>query len=97
MKAEPFTVNLTGLDRLVLMTDGGKDGSSYDHAVWANARLIKKDGTSVWLDALKYETGWAGWNVPLMNRNSQGKGISIAGKSMITEYSVMLTVYWYML
>lgn len=80
MKAEPFTVNLTGLDRLVLMTDGGKDGSSYDHAVWANARLIKKDGTSVWLDALKYETGWAGWNVPLMNRNSQGKGISIAGK-----------------
>lgn len=80
MKAEPFTVNLTGLDRLVLMTDGGKDGSSYDHAVWANARLIKKDGTSVWLDALKYKTGWAGWNVPLMNRNSQGKGISIAGK-----------------
>ena len=54
-KAEPFTVDLKGVDKLVLVTSGGPDGSSYDHAVWANARLIKPNGTSVWLDSISYE------------------------------------------
>lgn len=80
MKAEPFVVELEGVNKLVLITDGGEDGNGNDHAVWANARLIKKDGTSVWLNALKYEAGWAGWNVPLINKNSQGKAITVAGK-----------------
>ena len=80
MKAESFVVELEGVNKLVLITDGGEDGNGNDHAVWANARLIKKDGTSVWLDALKYEAGWAGWNVPLINKNSQGKAIAVAGK-----------------
>ena len=47
-KAEPFVVDLKGVDKLVLVTAGGPDGTDYDQAVWANARLIKADGTAVW-------------------------------------------------
>ena len=39
-KAEPFVVDLKGVDKLVLVTAGGPDGTDYDQAVWANDRLI---------------------------------------------------------
>ena len=59
-KAEPFAVDLKGVDKLVLITAGGPDGSDYDQAVWGNARLIKADGTAVWLDEVPFEYGVAG-------------------------------------
>lgn len=80
MKARKFVVELGSSDKLVLITDGGPDGNGNDHAVWANARLYKKDGTYVWLDDLNYASGYAGWSVPMKNRNVQGKPVSIAGQ-----------------
>ena len=80
MKAEAFSVDLTGLDRLVLLTEGGEDGSGWDHAVWAEARLIRKDGTSVWLDEVPYVYGWAGEGEILYNKNQDDGPIAIAGK-----------------
>lgn len=79
-KAEPFVVNIKGCDKLVLITSGGPDGSSYDHAIWGNARLIAADGSSVWLDQVPYEYGIAGWGNPMMNVNASGKPINIAKK-----------------
>ena len=79
-KAEPFTVDLKGVDKLVLVTSGGPDGSSYDHAVWANARLIKPNGTSVWLDSISYEYSVTGWGNPKLNKNIYDNDIIIAGK-----------------
>lgn len=79
-KAEPFVVDLKNVDKLVLITAGGPDGSSYDQAVWGNARLIKADGTSVWLDEIPYEYGVAGWAKPKMNVNAYDHEIFIGGK-----------------
>lgn len=79
-KAEPFVVDLKGVDKLVLITAGGPDGSDYDQAVWGNARLIAADGTSVWLDEVPFEYGVAGWAKPKMNINAYDKEIYIAGK-----------------
>lgn len=79
-KAQPFTVDVKGLDKLVLVTAGGPDGTDYDQAVWANARLIKADGTAVWLDQIPYEYGVAGWAKPKMNTNAYDHEIFIAGK-----------------
>ncbi len=96
VKAEPFVVSLKGLDKLVLVTEGGKDGSSYDHAVWGNARLIKKDGTFVWLDELRYESGKAGWGNPMINKNVYGNQIAIVGKKYphgVTCHADGLLVY----
>lgn len=80
MKAEPFSVDLKGVEKLVLLTSGGPDGSDSDHAVWANARLIAADGSSVWLDEVPFEYGVAGWAQPKMNKNASDKEILIAGK-----------------
>ena len=79
-KAAAFSVDLKGLDKLVLVTAGGPDGTDYDQAVWANARLIKADGTAVWLDEVPYEYGVAGWAKPKMNTNAYDHEIVIAGK-----------------
>lgn len=79
-KAEPFSVDIKGVEKLVLITSGGPDGSSYDQAAWGNARLIAADGTSVWLDEVPFEYGVAGWDKPRMNVNAYGKGVVIAGK-----------------
>lgn len=78
--AEAFAVDVKGMEKLVLVTTGGSDGSDFDHAVWGNARLIAADGTTVWLDQLKYEYGKAGWDRPRMNINAYGKPLSIGGK-----------------
>ena len=79
-KAEPFAVDLKGVDKLVLITAGGPDGSDYNQAVWGNARLIKADGTAVWLDEVPFEYGVAGWAKPKMNINAYDHEIFIAGK-----------------
>ena len=79
-KAEPFAVDLKGVDKLVLITAGGPDGSDYDQAVWGNARLIKADGTAVWLDEVPFEYGVAGWAKPKMNINAYDHEIFIGGK-----------------
>ena len=78
--AETFIVDVKGMDKLVLVTTGGSDGSDYDQAVWGNARLIATDGSSVWLDLVKYEYGKAGWDKPRMNINAYGKPLSVGGK-----------------
>ncbi|MEG1748305.1 MAG: SUMF1/EgtB/PvdO family nonheme iron enzyme [Tannerellaceae bacterium] len=78
--AAPFVVDLKGVDKLVLITSGGPDGSEYDQAVWGNARLIAADGTSVWLDEIPFEYGIAGWAKPKMNINAYDKEIYIGGK-----------------
>ena len=80
-KAEKFVVNLKGSDKLVLTTQGGPDGSSYDQAVWGNARLIAADGSFVWLDKLPFEYGVAGWDRPRINVNAYNNPVKIAGKS----------------
>lgn len=79
-KAEPFSVDLKGVEKLVLLTSGGPDGSDYDHAVWGNARFIKPDGTSVWLDELPYDYAVVGWAKPKMNINAYDKEIIMADK-----------------
>jgi formylglycine-generating enzyme required for sulfatase activity len=79
-KAEKFTVDLKNVDKLILITSGGPDGSDYDQAVWGNARLIAADGSSVWLDEIPYEYGVAGWAKPKMNINAYDKKLVIGGK-----------------
>lgn len=67
--------------KVVLNTEGGPDGSNYDHAVWANARLVKAGGSSVWLDQLSYEYAVTGWGNPVKNTNINGQPIRIGGKT----------------
>ena len=80
MKAEAFSLDLAGMDKLVLITDGGEDGSGWDHAVWAEARLVRKDGSFVWLDDIRYAYGKAGEGSVIYDKNADNEPIRIAGK-----------------
>jgi len=53
--AEATVVNvalLAGARQMVLKVSDGGDGPSHDHADWADARIVLKDGTSMWIDQL---------------------------------------------
>lgn len=77
-QAEKISADITGQQKLVLMTSGGPDGYSWDWAVWANAKLIKADGSSVWLDEIKPELTRTS-NFAL-NKNIRGNKLSIGSK-----------------
>ena len=78
-KADLIVADLKGAKQLVLYTDGGSDGEKSDNAVWANARLIKADGTVVWLDQMSPVKGNGLLN-PSNNKNGSGKQLSVGGK-----------------
>ena len=79
--AEKFTADVTGLDEMVLYTWGTVDGTADDQAVWANARLIAADGSSVWLNDLKDTFKDTGTGRPVFNANAKGVPVIMKGKT----------------
>lgn len=79
-KAVPMSANLTGLDRLVLVTSGGADGTDWDWGAWANARLFKADGTFVWLDELDPAYAHTGSGGIRKNKDLYGNPLKIGEK-----------------
>ncbi|MDR2954961.1 MAG: SUMF1/EgtB/PvdO family nonheme iron enzyme [Prevotella sp.] len=80
-KPETIVADLKGQDKLVLVTSGGPDGRSWDWSVWTNVRLIKTDGTSVWLDELEPVYKHSTEASVRKNVNHFGKPISIGDKT----------------
>ncbi|MCD8193559.1 MAG: NPCBM/NEW2 domain-containing protein, partial [Tannerellaceae bacterium] len=79
-QAVPMAADVTGQQKLVLITAGGPDGFDYDWGTWANARLIKADGSSVWLDDLKPSYWESGSGSLSYNKNLWNQPLQIAGK-----------------
>ncbi|MFQ9021913.1 MAG: hypothetical protein ACLR6J_12350 [Parabacteroides merdae] len=61
----------------------------------ANARLIKADGTAVWLDEVPDEYGVAGWAKAQDDANAYDHEIVIAERNTNTVCSAMRTARWY--
>ena len=57
---QTITVDITGQRFLSLKAEPGQ-AHREDHACWANAKLITKDGKTVWLDTLTPEYVKVGW------------------------------------
>jgi alpha-galactosidase len=66
--AVPVKVKIPpGAGGIILKVDTTPDGPSFDHADWAEARLILADGATVWLDELAAQSGgdfWPGDSTP---------------------------------
>ncbi len=86
-QAAPMSANLTGQTRLVLVTSAGPDGNDWDWGTWANARLIKADGSSVWLDTLTPSYWFSGSGDIRKNQDLYGNAMTIAGKKY--DHSVL--------
>lgn len=69
----PISISLSGVDQLVLRTFRNRD-SQWDYSVWAEARLITKDGRTVWLQDLKPTVAFGAFdqvNEPIQKNNVQ--------------------------
>lgn len=86
-KAAPLAADLTGQDKLVLVTAAGPDGNDWDWGTWANARLIKADGSSVWLDTLDPVYWVSGSGSIRKNEDLYGNPLTIGGKKY--DHSVL--------
>lgn len=78
--AVPFTADVTGLEEMVLYTWGTVDGTNDDQAVWANAKLIAADGSSIWLNDLKDTFKNTGSGRLRFNENAKGQTVIMRGK-----------------
>ncbi len=79
-KPAAITADIKGQEKLVLLTSGGSDGTGWDWAVWANAKLVKADGSVVWLDEIDPIYSHSTDAQVRKNKNHFGDPISMAGK-----------------
>ena len=80
MPAKRVSVSVRGARDLHLIVDNGGDDGSWDHADWADARLIAADGTIVYLDELRPVSAVQGHGKLALAKNLEGRPLSIADR-----------------
>lgn len=89
------SVDLTGLKEISLVTWATPDGNDYDHAVWADGRFTRKDGTVVRLTDMKPSVKRIAGNWTTVDKNFNGSKLKIAGKvydhGMIAHANSLMT------
>jgi hypothetical protein len=79
--AKQLTVELNGAEDLYLVATYGGDCYDYDQAIWAEPVLHDAQGNAVDLTTLKPVRSQVGWGQLLVNRDHQGRPLSIAGRT----------------
>ncbi|BDD12545.1 hypothetical protein FUAX_49770 (plasmid) [Fulvitalea axinellae] len=80
-EAEKITADIKGLDNLILIVDGTEDGGGYDHGVWGNAKLIDRNGKTVWLEDLDWVSARVGWRSAAKGTNLYKEKARVGGKT----------------
>ena len=78
--AQQVAVDVSELDQLWLVADVGGDNYDWDQAIWAEPRLVGKDGTEVRLTTLKPASVQVGWGQLILNNSHTGAGLRVANK-----------------
>ncbi|MBM4030357.1 MAG: hypothetical protein FJ291_01060 [Planctomycetes bacterium] len=78
--AQQISLDVSDLGQLWLVTDVGGDSYDWDQAIWAEPRLVAKDGTEVFLPNLKPASAKVGWGSLITNDNHTKAGLRIANK-----------------
>ena len=89
-------VDVRGRARLVLVADGGEDGSGWDHAVWVEPRLVMDDGSERKLTDLRWEQASAGWGEASTDKAPSGGAMKVAGRPVgygIAAHAASLVEY----
>ena len=84
---EKITVDVTGLDELVLYSDGTEDGTNYDHALWGDAKFIAPDGSVTYLDKMSFKYAKSDYDIK-RNKTFGDDDPAIGDKKY--EHSVLL-------
>jgi alpha-galactosidase len=75
-------VDVRGRARLVLVADGGEDGTGWDHALWVEPRLVMDDGSERRLTDERWVQASAGWGEVSTKRSPSGGTMTVAGRSI---------------
>ena len=70
-------LNVSGRRQLVLVCTTGGDNYDYDDTIWADPKLVAKDGKETWLTDLKPAEAKVGFMELFVNRNHAGQGLKI--------------------
>jgi hypothetical protein len=73
-------VDVRGRARLVLVAEGGEDGTGWDHALWAEPRLVMDDGTERRLTDERWVQATAGWGEVSTERSPSGGPMRVDGR-----------------
>jgi alpha-galactosidase len=78
----PVDVDVAGKARLVLVADGGPDGTGWDHALWVEPRVLMRDGSELRLTDLPFTQASAGWGEVSTKRAPGGGPMAVAGRAV---------------
>lgn len=79
-EAKLLKIDTKNSDYLLLVAEQGSLGRKNDYALWANAKVCLKDGSSIWLDKLDYTRFQALKGGVKKNIDYNGDEITIKGK-----------------
>ena len=74
--------DVRGRARLVLVADGGEDGTGWDHALWEEPRLVMVDGTERRLTEERWVQASAGWGEVSTERSPSGAPMRVGGRAI---------------
>jgi hypothetical protein len=78
----PVDVDVRGYARLVLVADGGDDGTGWDHALWVEPRLVMEDGSERRLTDGPWVQAIAGWGEVSTEKAPSGGPMTVDGRRM---------------
>jgi DUF1680 family protein len=81
-KGVPVDVDVRGRARLVLLAEGGEDGSGWDHALWALPRLVMEDGTTRKLTDWPWTQATCGWGEVSTEKAPSGGPLAVDGRNV---------------
>jgi alpha-galactosidase len=73
-------VDVRGKARLVLVAEGGEDGTGWDHALWVEPRLTLEDGTTRKLTDGPWTQASAGWGEVSTEKAPSGAPMTVQGR-----------------
>jgi hypothetical protein len=76
----PIDVDTRGAARLALVAEGGEDGTGWDHALWAEPRLVMEDGSERRLTDMPWVQASAGWGEVSTEHAAAGGHMAVAGE-----------------
>ncbi len=79
--AQRVDVALDGAEEMRLLVSDAGDGTNYDHSDWADAELVRADGTTVYLDTIKPAFARQGYGELAFRTNIPGQPLRIADRT----------------
>jgi hypothetical protein len=74
--------DVRGGSRLVLVAEGGEDGTGWDHALWVEPRLTMEDGSERRLTDEPWTQARVGWGEASTERAPSGGAMGVLGRSV---------------